>query len=80
MFVVIYGAVEGFKEAYTAIAFLVGALTSMLCGLIGMSIATYSNYRVAYTARKSLADAFRAAYRGGTVMGFALVSLALLSI
>lgn len=79
MFITIYGAVEQFKTAYTAFAFLIGALTSMLCGLIGMAIATYTNYRVAYCAKKGLADAFRTAYRGGTVMGFALVSLALLS-
>jgi Na+/H+-translocating membrane pyrophosphatase len=79
MFVVIYGAVEQFRTAYTAFAFLLGAVTSMLCGLIGMLIATYTNYRVAFCARTSLAEAFKTAYRGGTVMGFALVSMALLS-
>ena len=80
MFVVIYGAVEQFKTAYTASAFLLGAITSMLCGLIGMQIAIYTNYRVAFCARRGLADAFKTAYRGGTVMGFALVSIALLTL
>lgn len=79
MFFIIYGAVERFDGAYTAFAFAIGAITSMICGAIGMSIATYTNYRVTYNAKKSgLADAFRTAYRGGCVMGFALVSIGLL--
>jgi Na+/H+-translocating membrane pyrophosphatase len=45
-----------------------------------MMIATYTNYRVAYCARQGLDLAFRTAYRGGCVMGFALVSIGLLSI
>lgn len=44
-----------------------------------MMIATYTNYRVTYCARKGLDLAFRTAYRGGCVMGFALVSIGLLS-
>ena len=36
--------------AYTTVAFLVGALTSILCGFIGMKIATASNYRTTYSA------------------------------
>jgi Na+/H+-translocating membrane pyrophosphatase len=36
--------------AYTTIAFLLGSLTSMLCGWIGMKIATSTNWRVAYSA------------------------------
>ena len=60
-------------------AFLIGAVTSMFCGAIGMMIATYSNYRTTYMATISLADAFKTAYHAGCVMGFALVSIALLS-
>lgn len=80
MFVVIFGAIERFKTAYTSSAFLVGAFTSILCGGIGMKIATFTNYRVTFEARSGLANAFRTAYRGGTVMGFTLVSLALASL
>ena len=79
MFFIIYGAVEKFHTAYTAFAFVIGAVTSMICGAIGMMIATYTNYRVTYHAKKGLAEAFRTAYRGGCVMGFALVSIALMS-
>ena len=50
----------------------------MLCGLIGMVIATQTNYRVTYCAKRGLAIAFRTAYRAGCAMGFALVSLGLL--
>lgn len=77
MFFIIYGAVEKFKAAYTAFAFVIGALTSMGCGAIGMVIATYSNYRTAFKARTSLAEGFKVAYQAGSVMGFALVSIAL---
>ena len=77
MFFVIYGAVEKFKAAYTAFSFAIGALTSMICGAIGMLIATYSNYRTAFKARSSLAEGFKVAYQAGTVMGFALVSISL---
>lgn len=35
---------------YTTISFICGALTSMLCGFIGMKIAVKSNYRTTYSA------------------------------
>ena len=35
---------------YTCIAFAVGAITSILCGYIGMVIATRSNYKTCYKA------------------------------
>jgi Na+/H+-translocating membrane pyrophosphatase len=55
-------------------AFLIGAITSMFCGAIGMWVATYSNYRTAICAKFSLGYAFTTAYRAGCVMGFVLVS------
>ncbi|MFM1913764.1 MAG: hypothetical protein RIR51_1616 [Bacteroidota bacterium] len=36
--------------AYTTISFICGALTSMLCGFIGMKIAIHSNWRTSYSA------------------------------
>jgi Na+/H+-translocating membrane pyrophosphatase len=77
MFAVIWGfTAEGL---YTAFAFLVGAIVSMTCGAIGMVIATQANYRTTYSAKISLSLAFRTAYRAGCAMGFALVSIGLLS-
>jgi len=76
MFIVItFLTEEGVK---TAIAFLIGALISIICGSVGMIIATQANFRTTYCARNSLAPAFRVAYRAGCAMGFALVSLGLL--
>lgn len=63
---------------WTAVAFLIGAIISIICGVIGMMVATRTNYRVTYCARESLAPAFKIAYRAGLAMGFALVSLGLL--
>lgn len=77
MFFVVLGFVEKFHSAYSAFAFLVGAVTSMICGAIGMVIATYSNYRTTHMASRSLALGFQCAYRAGCVMGFALVSISL---
>ena len=76
MFFVIMFLTE--EKAYTGFAFLIGALISIVCGAIGMIIATRANYKTTYCAKRSLAAAFRTAYRSGCAMGFALVSLGLL--
>ena len=76
---------------YTAIAFLVGAITSIISGYIGMRIAVYTNTRTTFQCCKgdwidngrgekikNLKDGFFTAFRGGQVLGFVLVGLALL--
>ncbi|MDR2213453.1 MAG: V-type H(+)-translocating pyrophosphatase, partial [Pseudomonadales bacterium] len=65
---------------WTALAFLFGALISILSGLVGMKIATAGNARTTVSARNSLADAFVVAINSGAVMGFALVGLATLGL
>lgn len=75
--VIIFLTEQGIK---TAFAFAVGAIISIICGAVGMVIATQTNYRTTYCAKRGLAPAFRVAYRAGCAMGFALVSLGLLSI
>ncbi len=65
---------------YTAIAFIVGAIISILSGFIGMKIATQGNVRTTVSANKSLSEAFKVALHSGSVMGFALVSLASLGL
>ena len=62
----------------TAFAFAIGAVISILCGCVGMVIATQTNFRTTFCAREGLAPAFRVAYRAGCAMGFALVSLGLM--
>lgn len=58
----------------TALAFALGAITSMASGYIGMKIAIYSNVRTAFSATTYI-DSFNTAFRAGSVMGFALTSL-----
>ena len=59
-------------------AFLAGGLCSALCGWIGMYIATNSSARTAYATRTSLNSGLRVAFSAGTVMGLAVVGIALL--
>jgi inorganic pyrophosphatase len=92
IFLIVFGVFVFLSEKYafyTTFAFLLGALTSLVSGYIGMFIATRANVRTTYQAYKyynkgstnedaqSLKMAFDVAFRGGCVMGFALVSLAL---
>jgi len=63
---------------YTATAYLIGSATSILAGYIGMRIAVYTNTRTTYMCCKSTNDGFITALRGGQVLGFTLVGLALL--
>jgi Na+/H+-translocating membrane pyrophosphatase len=59
------------------VSFLVGAITSMLAGYIGMKIATITNVKVTYLCNESQDDGFMVAFAGGQVLGFVLVGLAL---
>ena len=65
-------------KPYTTIPFILGALTSIISGYIGMQIAVRANVRTAKEARDGLDGAFNVAFRGGLVLGFTLVGLALL--
>ena len=67
-----------FMTFYTTGPFLLGAVTSILSGYIGMQIAVRANVRTAKQAQDSLDKAFNVAFRGGIVLGFVLVGLALL--
>ena len=79
-FVVIVGAALGFFiSRNTAIAFVLGALTSALAGNIGMRIATKANGRTSIAAKEGgLAKALDVAFSGGAVMGLSVVGLGML--
>jgi len=65
----------------TGLAFLCGALASMIAGYIGMSIATLANCRTAEAARASgLNQALSIAISGGAVMGLSVVGVAILGL
>ncbi len=64
----------------TSVAFLFGAFSSAIAGIFGMWISIRSNIRTASAARKSLADAFLMAFRGGAVTGIVIVAMSLLGV
>jgi len=65
----------------TAVAFLIGALCSVLAGFIGMQAATRANVRTAFAANQfGVAKALMVAFSGGTVMGLSVASLGLLGV
>lgn len=65
----------------TALAFLFGAICSILAGFFGMSSATKANVRTSEAARSSgIAKALMVSYNGGAVMGLSVASLGLLGV
>jgi inorganic pyrophosphatase len=66
------------RGGLTAGSFIIGGLTSMLSGYIGMRIAVYTNARTTISATHGWGMAFNTAFSGGAVMGFSLCSLGLL--
>merc|ERR1712238_245214 len=64
------------RGLFTVISFILGALTSMVSGYLGMKVAVYSNVRTTISAQKSgWTHCFNTAFRAGAVMGFALCGL-----
>ncbi|KAH7857665.1 hypothetical protein Vadar_015199 [Vaccinium darrowii] len=63
---------------FSTLSFLLGAITSVLSGFLGMKIATYANARTTLEARKGVGKAFITAFRSGAVMGFLLAANGLL--
>jgi K(+)-stimulated pyrophosphate-energized sodium pump len=66
------------KNITMAIAYILGSTLSGLAGKIGISIATIANKKSATAAQKGLVPAFNAGFRGGAVMGMAVVGTSLL--
>ena len=65
----------------TALAFIFGAVSSVLAGFFGMSAATKANVRTSEAARSSgIAKALSVSYNGGAVMGLAVASLGLFGV
>lgn len=84
IFVVLFAAIIAVSvereigEFWNVIPFVLGAITSIISGYIGMRIAVKANVRTCKEATHSLQRAFIVAFRGGAVLGFTLVGLALL--
>jgi K(+)-stimulated pyrophosphate-energized sodium pump len=63
-----------------AISFVLGAMCSVLSGLIGMRTATMANVRTTQSAKKSMHEALDTAFSSGSIMGFSVVSLGILGL
>ena len=77
VFILLYVGIS----AQTSLAFLGGAVCSILAGFIGMKAATRANVRTTFAANQiGQARALSVAFSGGTVMGLAVASLGLLGV
>merc|ERR1719272_1689918 len=80
-FIVVFGAVLlVLTDLATLVAFVVGAVTSILCGYIGMKIAVYTNVRTTHQCWKDLKSGFDVAIQGGCVMGLSLVAIGVIDL
>ncbi|CAA9989578.1 V-type H(+)-translocating pyrophosphatase, putative [Plasmodium knowlesi strain H] len=81
VFIIVFSVLLAlFVSYFTAISFVLGCLTSILCGYIGMKIAVYANVRTTNETWKSLDKGFKVTLNAGTVMGFSLVSFSIIAL
>ena len=62
------------------LAYLFGTILSAIAGKIGIMIATIANVKTAEAAKKGIKPAFMCGFRGGAVMGMAVVGSSLLGV
>ncbi|GJX63971.1 pyrophosphate-energized vacuolar membrane proton pump [Tanacetum coccineum] len=67
-----------FTYVFSTISFILGAITSVISGFLGMKIATYANARTTLEARKRVRKAFIVAFRSRAMMGILLAANGLL--
>ena len=68
------------KNISMALAYLVGSTFSALAGKIGVAVATIANVKCAEAALKGIKPSFMTGFRGGAVMGMAVVGTSLLGV
>jgi len=78
--VVLFALIAVALDVGTAVAFLIGAVSSLAAGYIAMDNATKANVRTVSAAKNGPNAALQTAFYGGATMGFAVVGLSLLSV
>ena len=68
------------RNVEMAAAYICGTVISALAGKIGIIVATSANSRTAEAARKGVKPSFLIGFRGGAVMGLAVVGCSLLGV
>jgi len=69
------------QENFTmAIAYICGTVFSAAAGVVGIRIATIANVKTAEAAQKGIKPSFMSGFRGGAVMGMAVVGGTLLGV
>ena len=63
-----------------AISYLAGTVFSAIAGVIGIKVATVANIKTAEAAKNGIKPAFMVGFRGGAVMGMAVVGTTLLGV
>ena len=63
-----------------AVAYIAGNIFSAMAGKIGIHVATIANGKTAEAAQKGIGKSFLAGFRGGAVMGMAVVGSSLLGV
>jgi len=62
------------------VAFIAGTVFSAIAGKIGVEVSTIANVKSAEAAKKGIAPSFLTGFRGGAVMGMAVVGSSLLGV
>ncbi|HPU41503.1 MAG TPA: sodium-translocating pyrophosphatase [Acetivibrio clariflavus] len=68
------------ENIFMAVSYVFGTVLSALAGKIGIQIATIANIKAAEAATKGVKPSFMTGFRGGAVMGMAVVGSSLLGI
>ena len=79
--VLVFGLLSWAVTLWTAAAFVLGAVSSMMAGFFGLKAATRANVRTTQAANDSgIAAALNIAFSGGAVMGLSVASLGLMGV
>lgn len=65
---------------YMTLSYIIGTVLSCIAGKIGIQVATIANKKAAEAAKDGIKPSFMAGFRGGSVMGMAVVGSSLLGV